>query len=315
MFEELVSPALLALLLGSLYTLMAVGLTLSYAVTKVANFAHGEYITVGAYAALIAVNNFHLDLIMAASVAFLVTAAVALASDELVYKPLFRLHARPIHLLVASIGVSLVIRYTLSIFADVYNMLSLKMNILVHVVLIVGYGAITTLHLQVLPTVIAAVILLHLIFHYTKLGKAMRATASNFDLARTSGIDTVMVRRVTWVIAGGLAGVAGAFWAVYSPIQPETGWLALLRVFAASIIGGLVSFYGTIIGGYIIGFSENIGITLANQYLGVDTAYRPIIPFAVIVIVFLLKPKGLGGASLESLGILGRRKRQRGEPR
>jgi len=301
MLPDLASPTLLGLLLGSLYTLMAIGLTLSYAVTKVANFAHGEYITVGAYAAVVAVNNFKLELAGAISIAFLATALLALASDELVFKPLFRLRARPIHLLVASIGVGLAIRYTLSILADLYNMLSVKMNIVVHTLFAIGYGAVTTLHLEVLPTVIAAVIALHVMFHYTKLGKAMRATASNFDLARASGIDTVKVRRVTWVIAGGLAGMAGAFWAVYSPIQPETGWLALLRVFAASIIGGLVSFYGTVVGGYVIGLGENIGISLANQYFGVDTAYRPLIAFAVIVIVFLYRPKGFMGVTMGEL--------------
>lgn len=314
MFSELAAPVLLSILLGSLYTMMALGLTLTYAVTKIANFAHAELITVGAYVALVAVNIYHLGIVEASILAFILGAIIALAADELVYRPLFKRRATPLHLLVASIAVGLVIRYVLSIYADIRNLLATKMNVLVYPIFTIGFGSFTTLHLWVLPTVIGTVALLHFMFHYTKLGKAMRAMASNFDLARVSGIDTLLVRRVTWIIVGGTAGLSGAFWAVYSPINPETGWLALLRVFAASILGGMVSFYGTIVGGYVVGFAENVGISMLNQYWGVDTAYRPLIAFAIIVVVFLMKPTGFTGLSLESftgfkirLGRLGRR--------
>lgn len=306
MLAEFAGPVLLSLLLGSLYTMMALGLTMTYAVTKIPNFAHAELVTVGAYVSVVVINLMGMGTIEAFAASFVVTALVALGVDEVVYKPLFRRHSTPLHLLVASIGVGLVIRYVLSIFADIYDLLLSKLNVGVQPLFFIGYGAFTSLHAWVLPTVLGFVILLHILFHRTLLGKSMRATASNFDLARASGINTVLVRRVTWLIAGGLAGLSGYFWAIFSPINPETGWLALLRIFAASILGGLVSFYGTIVGGYIVGFSENIGIFFMSQYFGVETAYRPLIAFAIIVVVFLFKPTGFAGMSINLSKLLRR---------
>src|SRR5206468_11898538 len=125
------------------------------------------------------------------------SAAVALVAAELVFKPLFRRGATPLHLLVASIGVGLVIRYVLSILANVYDMLSVKSDLLADTLVSFGPGAnLTTLHLWVPAATAATVVALHLLFTRTRIGKGMRAMASNFDLARASGIRTAMVRRV-----------------------------------------------------------------------------------------------------------------------
>ena len=303
MIEELAPPLLRSLLLGSLYSMMALGLTMTYTVTRIANFAHAEMLTVGAYVAVVVANAFGAGPVGALVVALVVTAVLAVAIDETVFKPLFNRGATALHLLVASIGVGLVVRYVLSIFADMHNILHARhLRIVVQPVAFIGRGTLTTLHLWVLPTVVITVAVLHFMLTSTKLGKAMRATASNFDLARVSGIKTGQIRRITWVIAGGLAGVAGAFWSIYSPVNPETGWLALLWIFAASILGGFVSFYGTILGGYIVGFAENVGITTMNRWFGIDVAYKPLIALAIIVAVFLLRPTGLAGITPSSIG-------------
>ncbi|RLG50513.1 MAG: branched-chain amino acid ABC transporter permease [Thermoproteota archaeon] len=302
---QLAAPLLTALLLGSLYTLMALGLTMTYAVTSIPNFAHAEFVTIGAYIMAVAVNFGKLGLVGGLASAFLFAALVALATDELVFKKLAALGATPLHLLTASIGVGLVLRYTLSIVADLKGLLSVKTRVVVNPVATIGQAYLTTLHLWAVPTTLAVVAVLHLVFMKTKIGKAMRAMASNLDLARVSGINTTLVRRVTWVIAGGLAGVAGGFWSVYSPINPETGWVALLWIFAASILGGFRSFYGTVLGGYVVGFSESLGITFLSRYLGVNVAYKPMIALLIIVVVFLWKPTGLAEVTprglLESL--------------
>ncbi len=301
MVAELASPLLRSLLLGSLYALMALGLTMTYKVTRVPNFAHAEMLTVGGYLTVVSVNVLGRSPLEAMVVAIGATAALAVATDEAVYKQLSKRGATPLHLLVASIGVGLVIRYVLSIFADIYNLLNVKANVSVEPVAYIGSGTLTTLHLMVLPTAAAVVVVLHLLLTVTKLGKAMRATASNFDLARTSGINTALTRRVTWVIAGGLAGMAGAFWAFYVNISPEAGWRALLWIFAASILGGFTSFYGTILGGYIVGFGENVGIAVMNSWFGIDIAFKPMIALSIIVAVFLLRPTGFAGITLSSV--------------
>ncbi len=296
---NLAAPFLDSLLLGSLYTMMALGLTITYKVTRIPNFAHAELVTVGSYAGVVAVNAWGGGLAQALVLAFAASAAVALAADELVFKPLFKRGATPLHLLVASIGVGLVIRYVLAILANVYNMLSVKSDLLADTLVSFGPGAnLTTLHLWVPAATAATVVALHLLFTRTRIGKGMRAMASNFDLARVSGIRTAMVRRVTWVLAGGLAGVAGTFWSVYAPIDPEVGWRALLWTFAASILGGFVSVYGTIAGGYIVGASENFGITALYYGFGVDISYKPMIALVIIVAVFLIRPTGFAGLTL-----------------
>jgi branched-chain amino acid transport system permease protein/neutral amino acid transport system permease protein len=293
---DLAAPFLDSLVLGSLYTMMALGLTITYKVTRVPNFSHAELVTVGSYAGVVAVNAWGRGLAEALLLAFTAGALVALVADELAFKPLFKRGATPLHLLVASIGVGLIIRYILAIFANVYNVLSVKSNLLADTLVSFGPGAnLTTLHLWVPAATAASVIGLHLLFTRTRIGKGMRAMASNYDLARASGIRTVRVRRMTWILAGGFAGLAGAFWSVYAPTDPEVGWRALLWIFAASILGGFVSIAGTIAGGYIVGAAENFGITILHSGYGVDTAYKPLIALVIIVAVFLIRPTGFAG--------------------
>jgi len=209
---ELAGPLLDSLLLGSLYTIMALGLTITYKVTKIPNFAHAEFVTVGSYAGIVAVNVWGRGLAEALLLAVAASAGVALLADELVFKPLFRRAATSLHLLVASIGVGLVVRYVLSILASAAGILSAKSDLLATTLVSVGPGAnLTTLHLWIPAATASAVVALHVLFTRTRIGKGMRAMASNFDLARVSGIPTARVRRITWILAGGLAGVAGTF--------------------------------------------------------------------------------------------------------
>ena len=304
MVDFLARPALDTILLGSLYTMMALGLTLTYKVTKIPNFAHAEYVTIGAYATVVMVNRFGfvgVAGVLAVVVSFLAAAGVALAVDELVFKPLFRRGASPLHILVASIGAGLVLRYIVFIGADLGNLLSEKANLSAQTVWVIGNGSVSTLHLTIVPTVAGIVIVLHVLFVGTRVGKGMRAMASNFDLARVSGINTTFIRRLTWILAGGLAGVAGAFWAIHNPVTPELGWRALLWIFAASILAGLTSFYGTIAGGYIVAAAENFGISLLNRAYGVDVGYKPMIALAIIVAVFLIRPTGFAGLTVRDV--------------
>lgn len=295
-------PLLDTLLLGSLYTIMALGLTITYKVTRIPNFSHAELVTVGSYAGIVAVNLWDLGLAEALALAIVASAAVALAADELVFKPLFRRSASPLHLLVASIGVGLVVRYVLSIFANAAGILTAKSDLLATTLWGLGPGAnLTTLHLWIPAATATAVVALHLLFTRTRIGKGMRAMASNFDLARVSGIQTVRIRRITWILVGALAGVAGTFWSVYAPTDPEVGWRALLWMFAASILGGFVSVTGTIAGGYVVGASESFGITILNSAYGISVAYKPMIALVIIVAVFLIRPTGFAGLTVRDV--------------
>ncbi|MFQ6012441.1 MAG: branched-chain amino acid ABC transporter permease [Thermoplasmata archaeon] len=318
---DLAAPLLQSLLLGSLYAMMALGLTMAYRVTKVPNFAHAEFVTVGGYMGVAILQAFGSGLVSysqdpfvatlqvagAVAAAFAVAAVVALGTDELVFKPLTARGATPLHLLVASIGAGLILRYILFIIVGTYDLLIVTAPMPKEIVARVGTGVLTNLHLWVIPTVLISVVSLHLLFTRTKIGKGMRAMASNLDLAKVSGIPTAKARRLTWLIAGGLAGTAGALYAIDVPFSPETGWGILLWMFSAAILGGFVSFWGTILGGYSVGFAENLGITLLHNVFAVPLSYRPLIALIIIVVVFLWRPTGLlGGTSGDGRGSIRR---------
>jgi branched-subunit amino acid ABC-type transport system permease component len=298
---DLTLPVLNSIALGSLYTLMALGLTITFSVTRIANFAHAEIITLGGYVTALLVNYAGFSIYESLAAASAASALLALAMDEAVFKPLHKRGSRPLFLLVASIGVGLIVRYSIFTFADATGNITIQTLVSVKPLVQVGRGFITTFHAAVVPLTIAVVTILHVFFHYTKTGKALRAIADNEELARISGIRIYSLRRLAWVITGAVAGLAGGLWSVSLVIDPNFGWDSLLRVFAASILGGLTSFWGTVIGGYIVGFAENIGIAALNAWFGVNTAYRPLISFAIIVAVFLVRPRGFAGVSLEPL--------------
>ncbi len=314
-----VADVLQSTLLGSLYALMALGLTMTYSITRVPNFAHAEYVTVGGYTAALFTLAYGgsialggpggaATIIGAFVLAALVAAAVALLSDELVFKPLFRRSATPLHLLVASIGAGLVIRYALSLIVAPYDLLVVSSRIVKDILrspsgdpITIGGAPLTNLFAGALPTMFALVFALHLLLTRTRVGKGMRAMASNFDLARVAGIKTTNVRRFTWLLAGALAGVGGAFWVIDVPGTPEMGWGILLWMFAASILGGFTSFWGTIAGGFIVGFAENLGISALHDAFGVSLSYRPLIALVIIVVVFLIRPQGITGLTTDDL--------------
>jgi branched-subunit amino acid ABC-type transport system permease component len=133
---------------------------------------------------------------------------------------------------------------------------------------------------------------MHFILVKTKIGKAIRATSSNVELALSSGINTTRVLLITWFISGGLAGIAGLFRAADTRLSPLLGWDILLPTVAVTIVGGIGSFYGAIIAAFIIGLAENIGVVVLVQ-LGLSTQYRLAIPFVILILVLLIRPQGL----------------------
>lgn len=295
---ELANPFLNSLMLGSLVALMAIGLTLTFAVTRVLNIAHAELVTLGGYTLVLAVNRWDWPLAAAIVLAMAVAAATALLMDELVFRRMIARRAAFLYILVASIGVGIVLRHLIFIGADALNWLSVKADVLVSPVFRLGYGSVTNLLLWVVPTAIVSALVLFLFLNRTRTGTAMRAVADNLMLAGASGVHVERTRRAAWLVSGALAGLAGALWAVYAPITPEMGWIILLRVVAASILGGLTSIGGTIAGAYVVGLGENVGIFAAREWLGAPLEYRTIITFAIIIVVLLVRPKGLSELSL-----------------
>ena len=291
--------------IGSLYALMALGLTLTFSVIKLPNFAHAEYVTAGAYAALIISLAGVLNPLIIIAVAFLVGALTAMISHLAVFKPLERQNVSLYTLILASFAVGLIIRYILFTIADYFNIFDLRIAIPLQILRREGALILTNLFAWVVPTSIVLVVLLTLLINRTALGREMRALANNSVLARVIGIPVERVKNYTWLLVGGMAGVAGALWGLQSAVSPLMGWAAIISVFAAAILGGLSSFPGTILGAYVVAFSENTIMLFLNFSFGVDLAYKPAIPFIIIIAVLLIRPQGFTQL-LKRAGELGR---------
>jgi branched-subunit amino acid ABC-type transport system permease component len=185
--EEALGQIPISLLASSLYATAAVGLTLNYLVLRYADFALGEYITVGCYvAALLTLSG--LDPITAMTASGLSGATLAFLADELAVKPLERRGATALQVFIATIGVSLLIRYVLSIVADLEDLLFLSSGFRVVPLIYIGNRPLTNLHLLAVSVLVVSVAALTYVSLRTKLGKGMRAVASNRDLAISSGI-------------------------------------------------------------------------------------------------------------------------------
>jgi branched-subunit amino acid ABC-type transport system permease component len=274
---------------------MAVGLTLTLAVIRLPNFAHAELITVGAYVALAASLFLSANLALALGLAFIISAFIALASHKLVYRPLSRRNPSIYTTILASFSLGLILRYLIFLLADYFDLFDKRIQAPLQVWYQNGGLILTNIFFWVVPTAILLIILLSLLLNYTNLGREMRALADNPALARVLGVPVERVYQLTWMLVGGLAGVAGALWGIYTSINPLVGWLAILSVFAAAILGGMTSFSGTILGAYVVGLSENLVMQLLNYWFGLDFSFKPAIPFTIIILVLLFRPQGFTG--------------------
>jgi branched-subunit amino acid ABC-type transport system permease component len=282
-----------SLQVGSLYALMALGLTLTLSVIRLPNFAHSEFITIGAYAALLASMWMSPSLPLILSVAFIASAIVAVATHWIVFRPLDKINSSTYAMILASFAVALVLRYIVFLLADRYDLFDKRIQVQQQIWFRDQYLILTNIFFWVVPTAIILMILLSILLNYTRLGREMRALANNFSLARVIGIPVERVHNFTWVLAGGLAGVGGALFGLYTSLNPLLGWLAILSIFAASVLGGLTSFAGTILGAYLVALSENTLMQFLNIWFDLDFSFKPAIPFVIIILVLLLRPQGL----------------------
>jgi neutral amino acid transport system permease protein len=289
----LIDSTIRALQVGSLYALMALGITLTMRVVRLPNFAHAEYITVGAYTALLVSFTLSANPVVVLGAAFIVSALVALAAHQMVFHPLEKQKNSSYTLLLASFAVGLILRYLLFLLVDYFELFDKRIQVPLQIWYREGALILTNIFFWVVPTSIGLVIALSLLLKFTPLGREMRALANNLELARVIGIRVNRVKNMTWLLVGGLAGVAGALWGIYTSVNPLMGWFAILSVFAAAILGGLSSFTGTIIGAYIVSFSENVLMQFLNFNFGLDFSFKPAIPFIIIILVLLLRPQGM----------------------
>ncbi len=292
-----------AIIFASLLALLSIGLTLTYLTTRVPNFAHASFATIGIYIALIATKVWDTSPYIAIPIAFVVSGIVAVALYTFILKPLIRKGASQAIQMVATLAFDLVMIAMLNITADfivkTYKVTSREFSLRSY------DGEFMGLPLIVFVAPIAIAILaitLHLMLRKTKFGIAMRAATANSDLAGIVGINVKLVYGVSWLLGGGIAGIAGALMTLWFQGDPSLGPQLIPSIFAASIAGGFLSIYGAIAGGLLLGFTEVLGTRfLAGEFGAWLIAYRPLIPLVFIVATLLLAPRGIAGINWSKL--------------
>jgi len=283
-----------AITFANLLTLLSIGLSLTYMTTKVPNFAHGSFATLGIYIVLTITELWKLNLYISLLIAPFLGGLAALSLYKLILKPLMKRGASLVSLMIATLAFDLVLLSFLNIYADyltkTFKIKSRVFNLRGYDLKIDEYPAIFPISLILS---ISLIIILHLLLTKTKFGISMRATIENPSLASVMGINTDLVYSTSWFIAGSLAGIAGCLLPIRFIGNPDTGTTMIASVFAASIVGGLLNIYGAILGGYLIGLTEVLGTNYLAMFDPGIIPYRPIIPLIAMVITLLLAPKGL----------------------
>lgn len=289
---------------SSLLILLSLGLTLTYMTTRVPNFAHASFATIGVYVALVASRVWESSPYIAIPIAFVISGVVSLALYMLILKPLIRKGASPAIQMISTLAFDLILIAGINITADFvvrnYNIISREFTLRSYDASFLDQPMV----LFVAPILIVAIVLiLHYILRRTKFGIAMRATIENPDLSSVVGINVKLVYGVSWFIGGALAGVAGVMMSLWFQGDPSLGAILIPSIFAASIVGGFASIYGAIAGGILIGFTEIFGTRILAGEIGPwIIAYRPLVPLAFIVITLLIAPKGIAGIDWHKLG-------------
>jgi len=292
-----------AIIFASLLALLSIGLTLTYLTTRVPNFAHASFATIGVYIALVATRVWESTPYIAIPIAFVISGIVAVALYTFILKPLIRKGASQAIQMVATLAFDLVVIAILNIFADyiinTYQVTSREFTLRSY------DGEFMGLPLIVFAAPITIAILaitLHIMLRKTKFGIAMRAATENSDLSGIVGINVKLIFRISWLLGGGIAGIAGALMSLWFQGDPNLGPQLIPSVFAASIVGGFFSIYGAIAGGVLVGLTEVLGTRfLAGEFGSWLIAYRPLIPLVFIVVTLLLAPRGLAGINWSRL--------------
>ena len=288
------------LFLGTIIALGAVGLSMVYGILKFAHIAHGDFMTWGAYIAFFllgtllphstgfAIFTFGYSLFIALPLTIMAVVATALILDRLIYRRLRRRGVSMVVMAMTSLGVAIALRGLVQVIwgaeSEQYPRLSKLQYQLPMDVRIppdwIFIGALTLI----------LVLALYLFLTRSKMGKAMRATSDNLELARVSGINTERVVWWTWAIGAALAATAGVLLAVFQALlYPDMGWEILIPLFAAVILGGIGNPYGALAGALIIGVTAEV----STQWL--TPAYKPAIAFGIMIVTLLLRPRGLFG--------------------
>jgi len=295
---------------GSIIALGAIGLTLISSILNFFNFAYGDMFSLGAFVTLLFLGllpewgtflglSFGCSLVLATFFSVVIMLLVILVIDRFFFKPLRRFGASSLFMSLASLGLAFIIRAVVNLvwgpeirYYSAAIQISRKLPLGIRV---------KPDEFFVVLCALTLVVLVYLFLKRTRMGKAMRAMSDNAVLAKASGVETNRVIMWTWIIAGALITVAGTLYGIQVQLRPIMGWHFLIPLFVAVIMGGVGSFWGAMIGGMVIGISEEmITGSIQNMFdaMAIEanmSVYKPAVAFVLVVIILLLKPHGIFG--------------------
>nr|AGQ20041.1 branched-chain amino acid ABC-type transport system, permease components [Candidatus Actinomarina minuta] len=291
------------LLLGIIISVASVALSLLYGVTRIVNFAHGEIIALGAIATLflsspidyrvLFLDKFSplgLDFFLSCILAVIICGLFGGLLELILFRPLRKGNVGNIAVLVVTIGLSIFIRHLYLLFATgkVQNFpleLQRRQTYL--------FFDMTPRNLKVLIIGILVMILIGLLLTYTKLGKAMRAVRDSEELSSVSGINSDNIILITWISSSMLAGLAGVFQATINDVRWNMGFLILLLIFAGTVLGGIGTSFGAMVGGLIIGILVQVSVGL--PFMEGHTEAKNAVALGIMIVILLFRPQGIFG--------------------
>lgn len=291
------------LLLGIIISVASVALSLLYGVTRIVNFAHGEIIALGAIMTLFFSNpidskilfldrfaplglNFSISIV----IAILICGIFGGLLEIFLFRPLRKSEVGNIAVLVVTIGLSIFFRHLYLLFATgrVQNFpleLERRQTYL--------FFDMTPRNFQVLIAGLIVMIFIGLFLSYTKIGKAMRAVRDSNELANVSGINSDNIILFTWIASSMLAGLAGIFQAIINDVRYNMGFLILLLIFAGTVLGGIGTSFGAMVGGLLIGIFVQVSVAL--PFMEGHTEAKNAVALAIMILILLFRPQGIFG--------------------
>jgi branched-chain amino acid transport system permease protein len=290
LFDILPQLIINGLIAGSIYALAASGFSLMYYVIKFFNFAQGSVITIGAYSLFFFLDLLGLNFIFAAILAIILTVIFTLSMNVLVYKPLRKRKATNIVLLISSIALLLFFSsLAQALFGSSTKSIDLSKS---NVTLDFGMFTITTIQISIIASALVLFLILWLILKKTRLGKAMRAVADNKEVSQVIGINPEKIYTYTFIIAGMFGAISGILLGLEQNLYTRMGVLVIIKGFISSVVGGVTSVPGALVGGLFIGLVENIGIWF------LPSGYKDAISFTILLIFLMLRPQGFFGVKM-----------------
>lgn len=316
MYDDLVQQFLPStvggLTIGAIYALVALGYTMVYGVLRLINFAHSEIFMIGSFASLLVIITLGVSapltgfalfglLLLTMVVAGLVAGGSAILLERIAYRPLRRRNAPRLAALISAIGASLFIQELFALFVipgvfDAPGRIDLAVPRFVdrEVLFSIGNADVRTDQVLVIISAVVVMILLDQTVARTRIGRGIRATAQDPEAAVLMGVNIDTIVRLTFLLGGAMAGVAGVLYAMeFENLRFNIGFILGIKAFTAAVLGGIGNIRGALLGGVALGLVENWGAIFFGS------EWKDVIAFVILVVVLLFRPTGILGESLQ----------------